>query len=76
MMRVVVVGATGNAGTSLIDLLRRDPDVESIVGVARRLPSVELDKVKWTRANIAEDDLEPLFAGADSPHGICTRSSA
>jgi nucleoside-diphosphate-sugar epimerase len=65
MMRVVVVGATGNAGTSLIDLLRRDPDVESIVGVARRLPSVELDKVKWTRANIAEDDLEPLFAGAD-----------
>jgi UDP-glucose 4-epimerase len=65
-MRVVVVGATGNVGTSLINLLRSDPDVESIVGVARRLPSAELAKVQWRRADIAEDDLEPVFAGADS----------
>ncbi len=64
-MRVVVVGATGNAGTSLIDLLRKEPDVESIVGVARRLPSTELDKVQWRRADIATDKLESVFAGAD-----------
>jgi len=64
-MRVVVVGATGNAGTSLIRLLRQDPKVESIVGVARRLPSVAIDKVQWIRANIVADDLEPIFAGAD-----------
>jgi UDP-glucose 4-epimerase len=64
-MRVVIVGATGNAGTSLIDLLRKEPDVESVVGVARRLPSTEPDKVQWQRADIATDELEPVFEGAD-----------
>jgi UDP-glucose 4-epimerase len=64
-MRVVIVGATGNAGTSLIDLLRKEPGVNSLVGVARRLPSTELDKVHWQRADIATDELDPVFEGAD-----------
>jgi UDP-glucose 4-epimerase len=64
-MRVVIVGATGNAGTSLIELLRKEPDVESLVGVARRLPSTQLDKVRWRRADISTDGLEPVFEGAD-----------
>lgn len=65
-MRVVVIGATGNAGTSLVQLLSEDPRVDSIVGVARRVPSAELGKVQWRRADIAVDDLRPLFAGSDA----------
>jgi len=63
-MRVVVVGATGNVGTSLLDALAREPAVESVLGVARRAPTLEVPKVEWAQADIAEDDLVPLFRGA------------
>jgi UDP-glucose 4-epimerase len=65
-MRVVVVGATGNAGTSLLTMLAGDPDVSSILGVARRPPALEWPKTDWARADIAADDLVPLFRGADA----------
>jgi len=38
-MRVVVVGATGNAGTALLRRLAREPAVAEITGVARRVPA-------------------------------------
>ena len=38
-MRIVVLGATGNVGTSLLDALRGDERVDFILGVARRLPA-------------------------------------
>jgi UDP-glucose 4-epimerase len=37
--RVVVIGATGNVGTSLLAALASDDSVEEIVGVARRRPA-------------------------------------
>lgn len=65
-MRVVVVGATGNVGTSLVRALARDREVESILGVARRLPTLEVEKTTWAEADIARDDLVPRFRGADA----------
>jgi UDP-glucose 4-epimerase len=65
-MRVVVVGATGNVGTSLLELLGRDPRIDSIVGVARRRPELELDRVEWVAADIARDDLVPAFHGSNA----------
>src|SRR5437764_11773689 len=65
-MRVVVVGATGNVGTSVLHALLRDPQVESIVGVARREPTVSFAKTEWVRADVTRDDLAPHFAGADA----------
>ena len=35
-MRIVVTGATGNVGTSVLEALGRDARVKQIVGVARR----------------------------------------
>ncbi len=64
-MRVVVVGATGNVGTSLVQALAEEPAVESVLGVARRLPRWEADKTKWATADVATSDLAPLFRGAD-----------
>jgi UDP-glucose 4-epimerase len=65
-MRVVVVGATGNVGTSLVEALSREPRVDSIVGVARRLPELEFDRTDWVSADVARDDLAPVFRGADA----------
>lgn len=65
-MRIVVTGATGNVGTSVVLSLVNDPQVESIVGIARRKATLELDKVEWTAADVATDDLVPLFRGADA----------
>ncbi|MFL5977275.1 MAG: NAD-dependent epimerase/dehydratase family protein [Gaiellaceae bacterium] len=64
-MRVVVVGATGNVGTSLLDALAPEPAVESVLGIARRLPQLELSKVEWAQADVSRDDLVPHFRGAD-----------
>ena len=64
-MRVVVIGASGNVGTSVLRSLADEPAVESILGVARRLPTAAFEKTEWVRADISRDDLEPLFRGAD-----------
>jgi UDP-glucose 4-epimerase len=64
-MRVVVLGATGNAGTSLLRALADDDAVDSVLGLARRLPELELPKVEWASADITRDELVPHFRGAD-----------
>ena len=65
-MRVVVTGATGNVGTSVLAALRGDDGVESVLGLARRVPRLDLPKVEWARADVVSTDLEPLFRGADA----------
>lgn len=64
-MRVVVTGASGNVGTSLLRALGQDDDVEEIVGLARRRPLHGFPKTEWRSADVARDDLGPLFRGAD-----------
>jgi UDP-glucose 4-epimerase len=64
-MRVVVTGATGNVGTSLMRVLSAEPAVTSIVGLARRRPSLDMPKVEWVAADVSGDDLDGPFAGAD-----------
>jgi nucleoside-diphosphate-sugar epimerase len=66
IVRVVVIGATGNCGTSLVRALSAEPAVDEVVGVARRLPQLALPKVQWTAADIEREDLVPLVRGADA----------
>ncbi len=65
-MRVIVVGATGNVGTSVLRSLAREDQIESILGLSRRIPDLTLPKVEWASADIASDDLIPHFEGADA----------
>jgi nucleoside-diphosphate-sugar epimerase len=65
-MRVVVTGATGNVGTSVLAALAAEPKVTEIVGLARRQPEVERPKVSWVRADVTDSALEPIFDGADA----------
>jgi UDP-glucose 4-epimerase len=65
-MRIVVTGATGNVGTSLLRALARDPSVTEIVGLARRRPELTVGKTRFVAADVTRDDLVPAFRGADA----------
>jgi UDP-glucose 4-epimerase len=65
-MRVVVVGATGNIGTSVLRSLEKEERVESVLGLARRLPGLTMPKVEWAPADVVSDDLVLHFRGADA----------
>jgi UDP-glucose 4-epimerase len=64
-VRVVVFGATGNVGTSLLRALEHEERVEEIVGVARRRPRVAFPRTTWEEANVEHDDLVSIVRGAD-----------
>ena len=65
-MRVVITGATGNVGTSVLRALGDDDRVESILGLARRSPAEEFKKTTFATVELADDDLVPHFRGADA----------
>ncbi len=65
-MKVVITGATGNVGTSVVEALGEAAEVERIVGLARRRPAWEPSKTRWEDADILTADLASVFAGADA----------
>src|SRR5919112_6816384 len=65
-MRVVITGASGNVGTSVLEALRDDDEVDSIVGIARRRPRLRVPKVEWVEADVRDADLTSIFDGADA----------
>lgn len=65
-MRVAVVGATGNIGTSVVDALTADEDVERVDGLARHAPSWSPPKTTFVPADVTSSDLVPHFRGADT----------
>ncbi|MFD0004246.1 SDR family oxidoreductase [Streptomyces sp. NPDC127178] len=64
--RIVVTGATGNVGTSVVRLLSEDPDVGSVLGLARRIPDWSPPKTQWAAVDLASErpDLADMFEGA------------
>jgi nucleoside-diphosphate-sugar epimerase len=64
-VRVVVVGASGNVGTSVLRSLADEPAVQSVVGVSRRAPGQRFATTEWRTADVSRDDLVPIFRGAD-----------
>jgi UDP-glucose 4-epimerase len=70
-MRVVIVGASGNAGTALLRRLHEESDFE-LIGVSRRRPpsTGSYADVDWHEIDIGNDDagvrLTELFTGADA----------
>jgi UDP-glucose 4-epimerase len=65
-VRVVVTGASGNVGTSVLRSLSLDGSISEIVGVARRQPTLDVPKVTWQVADVVRSDLVELFEGADA----------
>ena len=65
-MRVVVTGASGNVGTSVLRALADEGAVTSVLGLARRRPGIEVAKTIWAAADVVHDDLAGHFRGADA----------
>ena len=66
VVKVAVIGATGNLGTAVVRALGDEPAIDAIVGIARRRPQWDPPKTQWVEADIVEDDLVPLLDGADA----------
>ena len=65
-MKVVVLGASGNAGVALLRALESEPRVEDVVAIARRPPADwPSSKTAWRSLDIATEPLEPVIRGAD-----------
>jgi nucleoside-diphosphate-sugar epimerase len=65
-MRVVVVGATGNVGTSVLEALSDEQEIHDVVAVARRAPRQHFPRTTFVPADIAHSELVPIFRGADA----------
>ncbi|MFD7706326.1 SDR family oxidoreductase [Streptomyces sp. NPDC059786] len=65
--KIVVTGATGNVGTSVVRRLSEDPQVGSVLGLARRIPDWSPPGVSWEAMDLSEDvDPVEAFRGADA----------
>lgn len=63
-MRIVVLGATGNVGTSVLQSLAGSD--HEVIAVARRRPRRALGGAEFIPADITWSDLVPIFTGADA----------
>ena len=65
-MRVAVIGATGNIGTSVLAVLTADPQVSAIVAVARRPAESADPKIEWHARDVTTDELDRVMDGTDA----------
>ncbi len=67
-LRVVVTGATGNVGTSVLRALGTDRSIASVLGLARRVPGTHLDSADFAPVDLGDEtgDLAALLRGADA----------
>lgn len=65
-MRVLVIGATGNVGTSVVPALSALDEVDEIIGASRRPARLEAAKATWGRLDLVSDDIEPALEGIDA----------
>lgn len=75
-MRIVVVGATGNAGTAVLRALHEEPRVTSVLGMARRLPDRSAEPYRhaeWVPVDIAAEDGPDEPGGGDGAERVITQ---
>lgn len=71
-MRIVIVGASGNLGTALLDRVRRERADLDVVAVARRIPAPQppYDRPTWQAVDVTAENaagrLAEVLHGADA----------
>ena len=66
VMKIVITGATGNVGTSVLEALADEPRIEEIVGLARRIPERQFPRTRFVAADVADAGLAGILHGADA----------
>ena len=61
---MVITGATGNVGSSVVECLSREPAVTEIVALSRRPGNLPIPKVRWHGADVGISDLTTHMRGA------------
>ncbi|HSU72184.1 MAG TPA: NAD-dependent epimerase/dehydratase family protein [Micrococcaceae bacterium] len=64
-MRIAVIGATGNVGTALLRRLERAPGIDSVIGVARRIPHQDQEPyslASWHALDIGAPESQPRLS--------------
>ncbi|MBT2264352.1 NAD-dependent epimerase/dehydratase family protein [Rhodococcus erythropolis] len=64
-LRIVVTGATGNVGSSVVEALSAEAAVGSVLGLSRRETDWSVPKVEFAVADVSKDNLHRHFEGAD-----------
>lgn len=64
--RIVVTGATGNVGSSVVEALSAHESVGSVLGLSRRATTWTVPKVEFAVADVSKDNLHRHFQGADA----------
>ncbi|GAA1993663.1 hypothetical protein GCM10009718_34250 [Isoptericola halotolerans] len=65
-MRIVVVGLSGNVGTAVLRALQAAPEVDSVLGIARRLPdrtAPPYRDAEWAALDLTDPDEESVVEG-------------
>lgn len=64
--RIVVTGATGNVGSSVVEALSAHKSVDSVLGLSRRPTTWTVPKVEFATVDVTKDNLHRHFQGADA----------
>ncbi|MFI8569169.1 NAD-dependent epimerase/dehydratase family protein [Rhodococcus sp. NPDC078407] len=64
-LRIAVTGATSDFAAAILPRLFDDPEVDSVIGIARRPARVTDPKFTSLRSDIRSPDLEETFEGCD-----------
>lgn len=69
-LRIAIIGATGNVGSGVLRALAESPGVDSVLGIARRIPEAAAAKTTWVSADLGREDvrteLTALFRDVDT----------
>ena len=64
-MKVAVTGVTSDFGAAILPTLLADPEVDSVIGLARRACTISHPKLESVRMDIRDAGIEDVFRGCD-----------
>lgn len=66
MRTVILTGVSGRLGQRVLARLQADPAVEEVIGLDHRPPVTGAPKLRFHLADLAVDDLKPIFEDGDA----------
>jgi UDP-glucose 4-epimerase len=71
--RILITGLSTYWGGRLAQILEQDPDIETVIGVDRRPPKVELQRTEWVEVADSHSLIRRIVQGAEIDTVVDTR---